>query len=47
MELAEDGADDGEAGEDRGGEEVVASYADVEGSWSERASVSLIFLFSI
>ena len=32
VELTEDGAEDGEAGEDGGGEEVVSADADVEGS---------------
>lgn len=36
VELAENGAEDRQAGEDGGGEEVVSADADVEGSWRAR-----------
>lgn len=51
MQLAQDGAEDAEAGQDRGRDDGVAADSDVEGSWNENnaqsVSVHSLLLLSI
>lgn len=42
VDLAEDGAEDGEAAEDGRGDDGVASYADVEGSCLHITIISIL-----